>query len=41
MAAAEPERFRVVEAQGSVPQVGRRVVEAVRDLLPVLEGEEC
>ena len=41
MAAAEPERFRVVEAQGDVQQVGRRVVEAVRDLLPVLEGEEC
>lgn len=41
LAAAEPGRFRVVEAQGSVLQVGRRVVEAVRDLLPVLESEEC
>ena len=41
MAAAEPERFRVVEAQGDVQQVGRRVVEAVRDLLPALEGDPC
>ena len=41
LAAAEPERFRVVDAEGSVLQVGRRVIEAVRDLLPVLEGEEC
>ncbi len=41
LAAAQPERFRIVEAQGSVLQVGRRVVQAVRDLLPVLEGEEC
>jgi len=41
LAAAEPERFRIVEAQGPVPQVSRRVVEAVRDLLPVLERDSC
>jgi dTMP kinase len=41
LATAEAERFRVVDAQGSVEEVGRRVLEAVRDLLPLLEGQEC
>jgi dTMP kinase len=41
LAAAEPERFRVVQADGDVEQVGRRVLEAVRDLLPVLQGDRC
>ena len=41
LAAAEPERFRVVEAQGDLLQVGQRVLEAVRDLLPVLEVDRC
>ena len=41
LAAAEPERFRVVQAEGDIEQVGRRVIDAVRDLLPVLEGDRC
>ena len=41
LAAADPERFRIVEAHGDVAEIGRRVVHAVRDLLPVLEQDRC
>ena len=41
LAAADPDRFRIVEAHGDVAEIGRRVVHAVRDLLPVLEQDRC
>jgi len=36
LAAAEPERYRVIDANGSADEVERRVREALRDLLPEL-----
>jgi dTMP kinase len=41
LAAAEPGRFRVIDAAGGVEQVERRVWEALRDLTSALEDEAC
>jgi dTMP kinase len=41
LAAAEPERFRIVDGAGSVGEVGGRVARATGDLLPLPESDRC
>ena len=41
LAAAEPQRIRVVDAGGTVGEVERRVLDCVRDLLPALRETSC
>ena len=41
LAAAEPQRIRVVDAGGTVDEVERRVLDCVRDLLPALRETSC
>jgi dTMP kinase len=41
LAAAEPDRIRIVDARGDVDRVERRVLDAVRDLLPVRGKDRC
>jgi dTMP kinase len=39
LAAAEPQRLRVIPADGGIDEVGARVEQALRDLLPALGAE--
>jgi dTMP kinase len=41
VAAADPERIRVVDARGDTDTVERRVLAEVRDLLPLPESDPC
>jgi dTMP kinase len=41
LAAADPERIRIVDAGGTADEVERRVLDCVRDLLPALRETPC
>ena len=41
LAAASPQRFRLVDASGLADAVERRVAEALADMLPVVLEESC
>jgi dTMP kinase len=41
LAAAEPDRIRIVDSRGDVDEVERRVLDAVRDLLPARGNDGC
>lgn len=41
LAAAEPERIRIVDARGDLDEVERRILDNLRDLIPAPDGSRC